>query len=471
VGQPSLPGNMVDTEKNIGINVGQTLGTVGVLADMLVTGRKMSLEALKQEPYIPEPLLLALKVRTTSGFDDLNQELREKLATTTLRDIYGLMERRASLQKEGSDDQLLRKKRICRALWNDRQLDLDPGDFEISWGMFSYLIVTKESVFKKIRKSFGLPETVNGVTGRIEGELGLVPICLRSSGRVTIEHEDLHVFQSFAGDLQLGFDFVRETERPEIKRLVDNRKIKPGDLEIGKNFLAGVLANARQEIMVELRTYSWEKRIPVISLDDNGNHNEVNLASSILNNAIFFQGNALPDEQKLLLAYEAMLEIGKIAHLRNVLWAMVKQAVENNRDKENPWEWAASRLCVIPAKSSVSLIRAVLLGRGVKLKNEPKLDYIIPLPQALITMVRRRINPKSYGQGEMIQPKQIEEYIGMAVQVFKKRDLCQGIVDKYHISGEQMMEVRKNFIRFARISVPEGFRGKVEKELKRLISN
>jgi hypothetical protein len=455
---------MVDTENNIGINVGQTLETVGVLGDMLLAGRTMCLDALNKYPYIPDFFNLTDRVESVLG-DRIDPETKNWFINFYLSPVYDLMEKRAALQREDPIKQAERKRLITHSFRRDLQLDLESDEFEIDWSLFSYAIIVREPQFAKIRRTLGVSGGAEGFVGGIIGDLGLIPVCQRSNSKSTKMHEDLHSFQGQLGELNAVYDWKKEIDNLGIEKLLETENTVPADLAVAQSFFNGVLVHVRQDIGIELRAYVWDKQIPQVSLDAT-KRNEVLTAADVLINVMYAPQLGMSDKEKVMGVYEIMLDIGRVNEYRNTLWAIVRQAVDQNRDKEKPWDWVASRLMVLPSMSSLKLIKAVLLGRKTELKNGFKVDTTLPLPQALITLVRRKLNPDSFGKGDMVEADQIDKFLQMAKEVFENRKLYGEIIDKYQITEEQMTEVRKNFIRYARVSVPAGFRGRIEKELK-----
>jgi hypothetical protein len=149
--------------------------------------------------------------------------------------------------------------------------------------------------------------------------------------------------------------------------------------------------------------------------------------------------------------------------------AILNQAADSYKGKYNSWDWVASRMLVLPTSSSLSLAKATLLGRGTKLADEPKLDTVLPLPQALITYVRKTVNPNSYGQGEQIRPENIAAYLDLCVNTFQNRSLYGTICEDNGIKDANFARIRSLFIKYATKSAAAGFRGKVERDLTKRI--
>lgn len=447
--------------------------SIHTAADMILVGKQVSTEALTKYPFIIDADTFSELLWDNTNFGNVRPEVRNKIAANA-GFVYEAMARRAALQERWSDNIDLVKENIVFKLTgrDSRQLGIDPKEIEIAWGLFSFELVAKSNAFKILLSEFGdkrLKDTTGFVSGELVGPLGPIPVVLAGGRDVkkTLIHEDIHVFQAILGQSPQPFNFHAEIQKPFVDRALANENILPEDLEECRNLFYGVCANSHTEVEIELRTYLWERRIPIIKLDG-AETNDVTVSMLLLENALYSPAAKLSEADQMKEVFMALYELSELSSFRLNLFNIVKNGISQQKNTSDSWKWAASRVLAIPVPSSLKMYKAVLCGRDAEIDLlQP--DITIPLAEIMIMQARRTINPQSYGQGEIIPINEIDNFVTILNRLFLDKSFLSELASGVGASSLDYLNIKKKLVEYARKSVSAGQKGKIERLLTSML--
>jgi len=217
---------------------------------------------------------------------------------------------------------------------------------------------------------------------------------------------------------------------------------------------------------VELPAYLWCKEFPGISFLDDPKYNMLYFSLVNLINVIYAGVTNFDEPQRVEAHYDVLMRIAEVGQERDKLIAIAKQGMRSYGGPHDRWEWAASRATVMPPNSSLRFFQALMLGRGVDIKDQPEIIHGPRLAAVLATHARRAVHPEPYGEGGEIPRELVETFWEETAQIFNDKILSIGILDQYNLGAEDIAEARKQLIRFAAKSVPRGLRGQTKRDLE-----
>lgn len=454
----------------------QTLNTFRIAGEMFLAGKKLALQRLSEYPFLPS--LEELTKETVGAIPDLktlNEWQRSFLAVNGVLLTHTLMARRARYQHLWSLHPDEVKSNFVRSLreTTDGEVDISPQKTSLIWNLFSVAMVVDNDGYKKVEKYyFGKSGNSFGFIGYLATELGRMPIVQKRTSyetKKTIWHEDVHVWQEAMGfDFRTDFDLGTAVDNPAIQRALENENIQLGDLDENEELLESLLDLGRQEVTTELSAYLWTGHFPPLAeaLDTSSNP-ALSVIYNNLINCIYSRALGLSEKGQIQKHFEITKKILNADLERNILIAITKQVMEEYQGIENRWEWAAARAMVIPPRINKQLFQAVMLGRHVAIREQPKIDYAATLGVILLTHARRLIHPDPYGQGQEIPKELMPAFWDTLSKIVESRTFYETITENCHFTDEDQEKMKKTIIRYAEKSSPQGFRNQTQRELRK----
>ena len=452
----------------------QTIETFQAAADMFLAGKQLAFKHLTNPPYIPS--VIELTEHTSGAIPDLHSLTdwqRSFLTVDGLMQTYSIMNNRADYQTRYEQHPDVTAHHLLSALRRatDGKVDLEVKDVNFKWSLFSLALVAKKDAFEIARRYYLGNKPAVGFVSTFATELGRMPIVLKEKqAKSTIWHENIHIWQEHMGLDNVAFNFGYEVDNPAVMRAVDNENIQPADLKECLSFLNGVFTLARREMAIEVPAYLWSEEKPIINMLESGKYPQIYFSLVNLLNVIYSPNLNFDEGKQIKEHYDVLMRIYKVDLMRQRMYAISVQAMQDYEGDYKRWEYAASRATVLPPDCSIEFFRSVMLGKENKLKEEPKLNHPATLAMVLLTHVRRCVHPEPYGQGGEIPKELLDTFYASCIDIFKKPNLYQQILDNFNFSREDIEKTIQYFIILAGKSVPQGVRGKTKKILKESIT-
>jgi len=450
--------------------VDSTLKAIHMAGDLLLKGRRMSLEVLDEPPYVPSEFVFRELVCDVPHMLELTEEQQGRIITMVCI-LSAFMEERATIQQALAEKPEYARREVLNLIariYPELQIDeVNPRKFKLGFGLFSIQVEAGGKTFMALKDLVAPNRGVaSGLfSGWLVSRIGPMPLVrgFRKETKTTRLHEDVHAFQSLAG--QMRFFSLEELAEPELVRAALNEEIRREDFDLCRQLLKRICKLTRHYIGIELQAYLWEKR--TVGADNLNQYSEsIELVHKAIFNTAFAPNSGLTEKEKFERVYLTILQSFKLEHHRRTLNAYVRQAVRDYDGEDNPWEWVASRIMILPPGMSPGLVRLVLLGRGKELERKPRLDTVKPLAQAMMIYVRRKTNPEDSGRGGVVTRKRIKPFLELLEATFNSREPFSAICQEFGIRGEDFSGLKKMIIKYARGSVPRGERGKVKRRLE-----
>lgn len=444
-------------------------------ASLIVAGRKIVLESLREPPFFPDIEELADRMWQESGIDYWSvPPLQKVIIAERSKVITPLLFKRAELQQKYSIAPTLVKQKIISIINEQLEGDLrlNADSINIVWGMFSFgLEVDREQFQGLVKYHFPLDKDAlprGYVTGQFMGELGPIPIIQKGKDKnLTLLHEDLHVLQANLGYLR-GPDVEYMSANPEFLRVLEGKDIHEGDLEIAQDFLIAVVNSADADIFIELQTSLWEGNQPGSNIMDGYSFGYVDAALGAFLNVVHDPYSILTDQEKIEKTFNAERSINEINEKRALLSMYAHKAMVNYNGPLKREHFVAALTLVIPPNTPIEIIKAIMLGgRHKELEVPLKRTIYVDLAGAISTFARRKINPNGWGSGDPLRtPEEIDRFIQIVSNVFNSRNLIEGIIENNNITPGELEKTKLKLAQYGKMSAPAGLRGKVERMLK-----
>ncbi len=455
----------------------QTLNTFVVAGEMFLSGKNLALKNLNSPPYLPGMNELADHLTENNPDSRLLTEWqRSFLAVNGLVKSYNLMTRRAHYQEKYMRYPALVKQSLLNGIQSasDDELKFDPSRVDFKWSLFSVALVAQDPEFEKaVRHHFGKERKLYGFVSRFATELGRLPIVLKDKDyRTTIWHEDIHVWQEeMMGYGNAVFSMSEVVDHPAVQRAAFDENIEDGDIDVNKQVLEGVLTLARREMRVELPAALWSRELPFVDILETPDYKDLAFVYTSLLNCIYSKALGLTEEEQVSEHFDLATKIADADLERQHLIEIAREAVKRYRGPKNKWERVAAITTVMPPDFSTQLYQEVMLGRHGKLEKIPEIKHGgYMLASVLATHSRRKVHPEPYGQGGQIPKERVRSFLDETTRIFNERTLFVKILDRYRLGDSDLAKGKQRLIQYASKSVPEGFRGKTERELKQRLS-
>jgi hypothetical protein len=459
----------------------QVINNLYTSASLVVASRRVALQALSSPPYYPDIEDWADRMWTESGVNFWSVPPSHRLfISEQSKIITPLLFKRADFQSMCSMDPEAVKTNLVSLINQqiDKRLYIDPDDVYIAWGLFSFGMVLGKDSYKKIDESLNGPEKPwnkhahsGYITGRLMGDLGPIPIILRGTDQKrTLLHEDLHVLQANLGYMLGGADLNGMLQDPELERITMGKTIKKGDLDIARKFLGEVAEQADRDVFIEFQTYLWEGRIPNSNIINDDYRGYVNVALGAMFNAIYHPSSKLTNQEKIEETFNAQHALNRVNDKVLLLHAYAHEAMKNYKGPLPKTEWVAALAFVMPPFLPIEIIKVIMLGgRHKELSHTPKRSTPIDLAGAISTYARRTINPKSWGQGDMVQVKDVDMFVNLIATTCSDKGPANKIIAELDMDEEALRITRQYLLEYSKKSVPAGLRGQVERRLRELL--
>ncbi len=449
----------------------QTINTFRVAADMFLAGKELAFQRLHTYPYIPDNQELAEHITKSVATDlhSLTEWQRSFLAANGFMQTYALLERRADYQKKFMLHPVEVTENLLSALWRSTnwKVKLDPNKSDFVWSLFSVALVTEKEEFEKAAAYYvGKNSQVAGFVSLFATELGRMPIVMKNKDyKNTVWHEDIHTFH-----LAMSYEpenIQLSPSTPEIERAALDKDIQLGDLAINQFHFEEVLEMARHQMRLELPAALWSREMPVVDILQTTKYRDLQFAFDTLINCIYSDAEGFSEAEQITRHFDAQKTFLAVDLERRTLLETARQGIKNYTGAQNRWDWTAARATVMPPGFSTHFFKAVVLGKGVKLDNEPTINFSKPLAITLITHASRKIQKELPEQCDQLPKELVPRFLDIIVEIFSQKKLFESTLEHHTIN---LHEAKQKLIHYATKIVPQGFRGKTEKELnERLI--
>ena len=179
----------------------------------------------------------------------------------------------------------------------------------------------------------------------------------------------------------------------------------------------------------------------------------LDIALSVINNIAHNPSQGLSDRAKLEASFHAvLLAEGRLSDYYFGMEDAVRQVMKKPPDKRyNKWDWAASRLTVLPIGTRLGALRAVFLGPDSAPLSTPPFIPTRALADALITFAQKKIDPQSYGRGEALPPDQSANFMTALTEIYRQPRLFNDLQVQYRISRPDLI---RQIAEFAVLRLP-----------------